>query len=113
MRRRQFIALVGGAVAWPIGVSAQQSAAKVRRMGYLAGSSSSTLALLIEGFRQGLRELGWIEGQNIVIDYRFAEGRYDRLPDLAAELVRLNVDIIVAWPKPAGGAGKKGTQPIP
>src|SRR5260370_19459743 len=113
MRRRQFIALVGGAVAWPIGVSAQQSAAKVRRMGYLADSSSSTLALLIEGFRQGLRELGWIEGQNIVIDYRFAEGRFDRLPDLAAELVRLKVDIIVAAPTPAAVAAKNATETIP
>src|SRR3984893_6496084 len=113
MRRRQFIALVGGAVAWPIGVSAQQSAAKVRRMGYLAGSSSSTLALLIEGFRQGLRELGWIEGQNIVIDYRFAEGRFDRLPDLAAELVRRKVDIIVAAPTPAAVAAENATETIP
>src|ERR1700694_4818997 len=96
MRRRQFIALVGGAVAWPIGVRAQQPVAKVRRMGYLAGGSSSAAALIIEEFRQGLRELGWVEGQNIVIDYRFAEGRVDRLPDLAAELVRLKVDLIVA-----------------
>jgi putative ABC transport system substrate-binding protein len=82
-------------------------------MGYLADSSSSTLALLIEGFRQGLRELGWIEGQNIVIDYRFAEGRFDQLPDLAAELVRLKVDIIVAAPTPAAVAAKNATETIP
>jgi putative tryptophan/tyrosine transport system substrate-binding protein len=113
MRRRQFLALVGGAVAWPIGVSAQQSAAKIRRMGYLADSSSSSLAPLIEGFRQGLGELGWIEGQNILIDYRFAQGRFDRLPDLAAELVRFKMDIIVAAPTPAAVAAKNATDTIP
>jgi putative ABC transport system substrate-binding protein len=64
-------------------------------------------------FRQGLRELGWVEGQNTVIDYRYAEGRFDRLPGLAAELVRLKVDIIVAAPTPAAAAAKKATGTIP
>ena len=113
MRRRQFIALVGGAVAWPIGVRAQQPAAKVRRMGYLAAGSSSTAALLIEGFRQGLRELGWVEGQNIVIDYRFAEGQYDRLLGLADELIQLRVEVIAASPTPAALAAKNATETIP
>jgi putative ABC transport system substrate-binding protein len=67
----------------------------------------------LDAFRQGLRELGWVEGQNIVIDYRFAEGRFDRLPDLAAELVRLKVDIIVAATTPAAAAAKKATETIP
>jgi putative ABC transport system substrate-binding protein len=67
----------------------------------------------LDTFRQGLRELGWVEGQNIVIDYRYAEGRFDRLPDLAAELVRLKVDIIVAVPTPAAVAAKKATETIP
>ena len=80
---------------------------------YLASGSSSTAAAFIEAFRQGLRELGWVEGQNIVIDYRFAEGRFDRLPDLAAELVRLKVDLIVAAPAPAAVAAKNATATIP
>jgi putative tryptophan/tyrosine transport system substrate-binding protein len=114
MKRREFITLLGGtAIGWPLAVRAQQPAGKVHRIGYLQGGSSSTRPLLIEGFRQGLRELGWVEGQNIVIDYRFAEGRFDRLPDLAAELVRLNVDIIVAGPTPAAVAAKNATETIP
>jgi len=68
---------------------------------------------LLDAFRQGLRELGWVEGQNIAIEYRFAEGRFDRLPDLAAELVRLKVDIIVAQPTPAAVAAKNATKTIP
>jgi putative ABC transport system substrate-binding protein len=68
---------------------------------------------LLDAFRQGLRELGWVEGQNIVIDYRFAEGRFDRLPDLAVELVQLKVDIIVAQPTPAAAAAKNATKTIP
>ena len=71
-----------------------QPAGTVHRIGYLSSGTSSVSAGL-EGFRQGLRELGWVERQNIVIDYRYAEGRFDRLPDLAAELVRLKMDIIV------------------
>ncbi|HEV2056976.1 MAG TPA: ABC transporter substrate-binding protein [Methylomirabilota bacterium] len=67
----------------------------------------------LDAFRQGLRELGWVEGQNIVIDYRFAEGRFDRLPDLAAELVRLKVDIIVAVSTPGVVAAKNATETIP
>ena len=84
----------------PLAAEAQQQAAKVYRIGYLAGGSSTSSLNTTEAFRQGLRELGWVEGQNIVIDDRSAEGRYDRLPDLAAELVRLKVDVIVALPSP-------------
>ncbi len=109
--RRTFLATVtGGPLAAPLAAEAQQ-AGKVHRIGYLSGSSAT--AHLIEAFRQGLRELGWVEGQNIVIDYRYAEGRLDRLPDLAAELVRLKVDIIVAVAVPPAAAAKNATGTIP
>ena len=75
-------------------VANAQPAGKVHRIGYLGVTTPNSAARSMEAFREGLRELGWIEGQNIVIDYRFAEGRFDRLPDLAAELVRLKVDVI-------------------
>jgi putative ABC transport system substrate-binding protein len=87
-----------------------QAQVKVHRIGFLASSSAPTA--VHEGFRQGLREVGWIEGQNIVIDYRFADG-HERLPALAAELVRLNVDIIVALATPATAAAKAATGTIP
>jgi putative ABC transport system substrate-binding protein len=96
MRRRAFIAALAGAAAMPFATRAQQQAAKVPQIGFLGVTSASDRPSLLDAFRQGLRELGWIEGQNIVIDYRFAEGRLDRLPELAAELVRLKVDVIVS-----------------
>src|SRR5262249_4797536 len=111
VRRREFIALVCSAVAWPIGVRAQQPEGKVRRIGYLAGGSSTFANH--EALRQGLSELGWVEGQNIIIDYRFAEARLDRLPDLADELVRLKVNVIVAATSPATVAAKNATKTIP
>jgi putative ABC transport system substrate-binding protein len=102
-----------GTLSVPLAAGAQQQAAKVYRIGYLAGGSSTSSLNTTEAFRQGLRELGWVEGQNIVIDYRSAEGRYDRLPDLAAELVRLKVDVIVASPSPPAAAAKNATGTIP
>ena len=90
-----------------------QPAGKVPRIGFLGTRSPSDTAPYLDAFRQGLRERGWVEGQNIVIEYRFAEGRFDRLPDLAAELVRLKVDIIVAAPTPAAAAAKNATATIP
>jgi putative ABC transport system substrate-binding protein len=92
-----------------------QPAGKVYRIGYLAyGSSTTTLGYRsLDAFRQGLRELGWIEGQNITIDHRFAEGRFDRLPDFAAELVRLKVDVMVSVSTPATLAAKRATTTIP
>jgi putative tryptophan/tyrosine transport system substrate-binding protein len=116
MNRRKFIALVGGAVAWPMGVRAQQQPGMVHRIGYLStGSANPRLAnpRLLEAFRQGLRELGWVEGQNILVEYRFAEGQSDRLPGLADELVRLKVDVIAASPTPAALAAKNATETIP
>jgi putative ABC transport system substrate-binding protein len=94
MRRREFIALVGGAIVCPLGVRAQPQAGKVPRIGFLGVTSASDRPSLREALRQSLRDLGWVEGRTIVIDYRYAEGRVGRLPDLAAELVRLKVDLI-------------------
>lgn len=90
-----------------------QPAGEVRRIGYLSSSSATAAQNPVEVFRKALRGLGWVEGQNIVIDYRFAEGRFERLPDLAGELVRLKVDVIVAGPTPVAVAAKNATSAIP
>jgi putative tryptophan/tyrosine transport system substrate-binding protein len=110
MRRREFITLLGGVVAsWPIAVGAQQTT-KLRSLGFFtAGRDSPGLPALLEG----LRQLGWIEGKTIVVEYRYAENRNDRLPELAAELVRLNVDVIVAAGTLAPLAAKRATATIP
>src|SRR5262249_59592598 len=94
MRRREFIRLLGGTLAWPLAARAQE-AGKGCRSGFL-WDSPAVQADSIEAFRRGLRELGWIDGQNIDIEYRWAEGRPERMRELAEELVRLKVDIIVA-----------------
>src|SRR5262249_61134026 len=104
--------LLGGAAAWPVAARAQQ-AGKVPRIGFLGLTSPSDRPSLLDAFRQGLRELGWVEGQNIVIDYRYAEGRVDRLPDLAAELVRLKVDLIVSEGAQGGTAARNATETMP
>jgi putative ABC transport system substrate-binding protein len=90
-----------------------QQAAKVHRIGFLAVGSREGRAFLIEGFLQGLREHGYVEGQNIVIEYRFSDDRNDRLPELAAELVNLKVEVIVASGTPASFAAKQATSRIP
>ena len=107
MRRRDLLALVAGATAWPLGARTQQKPMPV--IGYLGHGTATPL----DAFRKGLRELGWVEGQNIVIDYRFAEGQYDRLPGLAKELVQLKVDVIAASPTAAAQAAKNATETIP
>ena len=99
-------------LAAPAAAQAQQ-AAKVARIGFLAWGSPPPSDRYGEPFRQGLRELGWVEGQNIVVEYRWAEGRSDRAADFAAELVRLKVDIIVAFATPAIQAAKSATKTIP
>jgi putative ABC transport system substrate-binding protein len=107
------------ALALGLGLLAARSAAdaqpagKVQRIGYLLGTSSTVSSRPVEAFGQGLRGLGWVEGQNIVIEYRSAEGRYDRLPDLAADLVRLKVDVIAAAGTAATTAAKNVTRTIP
>ncbi len=93
MRRREFISLIGGAVGWPFAAEAQQ-AAKVARLGYLSTNLASS-PHHHEAFRQGLRDLGYVEGRNVVIEYRDAEGKVERHPALVAELVALKVDVIV------------------
>ncbi len=111
--RRAFIeTIVGGLLAAPLAAEAQQ-ARKVPRIGFLGTRTPSDTSSAFDAFRQGLRELGWVEGQNIVIEYRWAEGRYERLPTLAAELVRLKVDIIVAVTTPGIQAAKNATETIP
>ena len=96
----------------PLAADAQQ-AGRVPRIGFLSLTSPSDRPALFEAFRQRLRELGWVEGQNIVIDYRYAEGRVDRLPDLAAELVRLKVDVLISWGTQGVTAARNATGTIP
>src|SRR5262245_40063280 len=93
-------------------VDAQQ-AGKVSRIGFLDNSTASGSAVLLDAFRQELNKLGWIEGKNIIIEYRFAEQNLERLPELAAELVRLKVDLIVVTATPPALAAKKATTTIP
>jgi ABC-type uncharacterized transport system substrate-binding protein len=113
MRRREFISLLGGAAAgWPLAARAQQ-ASEVTLVGLLSPFSPSTAAAWHKAFGQGLRELGWVEGKNIRIEYRYAEGREDRLPDLAVDLVRHQVKVIVTSVNTDTLAAKNATKTIP
>ena len=111
MRRREFITALGGATVWPRVGHAQQTALSI--IGFLSAVSPGQFAQRLAGFRQGLNETGYVEGQNLAIENRWAEGRYDRLPALAADLVDRRVGVIVAYTDAAALAAKAATTTIP
>src|SRR4029450_1533417 len=111
---RTIIGLALGNILLALGLPAEaQQPTKIARIGYLSVGDSVSRGYRIEAFRQGLKELGYIEGKNIIIEYRFAEARSDRLPELARDLVRLKVDIIFAGGTPATEAAKNATLTLP
>jgi putative ABC transport system substrate-binding protein len=112
MRRRDFIMLLGGAAGWPLAARAQQ-AGKVWRIGILVGQQRQDKLAQYDAFVQGMRELGYVEGKDFVSELRLAEGRYERLPDLAAELVALKVDVLITGLSPAVRALQRATRTIP
>jgi len=114
MIRREFITLLGGAAAsaWPLAARAQQ-AGKLPTIGFLGSSTLSAMSQWTAAFVQRLRELGWVEGRNVAIEYRWAEGRADRLSEIAAEFVRLKVDVIVTYATTGTLAAKQATSAIP
>ena len=112
MDRRRFVAGTLGLLGSPLAAGAQ-SAGRVYRIGFLGGASLSGYAPFVEALRQGLGDLGYVEGKNLAIEYRWAHGQYDRLPMLAANLVRLKVDLIVTHGAPGGLAAKDATTTIP
>jgi putative tryptophan/tyrosine transport system substrate-binding protein len=112
MKRREFITLLGGAVAWPIAARAQQPA-KLPTIGFLGQRTRSASSEWVAAFTQRLRELGWIENRTVAIDYRWGEGREERFAEVAAEFVRLKVDVIVTSGTPQVLATKQATSVIP
>src|SRR5215831_5330263 len=117
IKRRQFITLLSGAAAWPLAAPlksfAQQHSGKPPRIGWLVAGSRAEYDLLLEKYRNGMRELGYIEGRTVETEYLYADAQFDRLPGLAARLVEHKVDIIVTASTPAILAAKQATAKIP
>ena len=113
MDRKAIIVLLVGLTLVYVHLAEAQQAGKIPRIGYLGGATPAALSVRLDAFRQGMRKLGYVQGKNIVIEYRYAEGELDRLPVLAAELVRLKVDVIVAGGPQATRAAKEATITIP
>jgi ABC-type uncharacterized transport system substrate-binding protein len=111
MKRREVLAVLGGSVAWPFAIQAQQRALPV--IGFLDTASPGPLAHFLAAFRQGLGETGFVEGRDVLIEYRWGEDHYDRLPALATELVRHHVSVIVAINVPSVLAAQSATKTIP
>jgi len=112
MKRREFITLIGGAAAWPLAARAQQ-VPKLPTIGFMGASTASFERASTDAFVQRLRELGWIENRTVAIEYRWAEGRDERFAQIAAEFVRLKVDVILTYGTPSSLAVKKATAVIP
>ena len=112
MRRREFITLLGGAAAWPLAARAQQPG-KVFRIGFVGLTAAESLPKRVEAFRAGLRELGYQEGRNLIIEFHWAERRYERLPAFFDDLVRRNVDVIVTHGTPGTRAPSRLRQRSP
>ena len=112
IRRREFISLLGGAAAWPLAARAQQPG-KLPTIGFLGSLTQSAQSTWTDAFVKPMREHGWIEGRTVAIEYRWAEGRRERFAEIAAEFVRLNVDVIVTAGTDAVIAAKKATSVIP
>jgi putative ABC transport system substrate-binding protein len=114
IRRREFIGALGGAAAaWPLAAHAQQQTAKVWRIGFLSAVSRSAASGSYAAFVQGMRELGYVEGKDFVIEWRSVQGKYERFPEIAAELVRLKVDVFITGVTAALPALQRATRTIP
>jgi putative ABC transport system substrate-binding protein len=113
MRRRQFLGVLSGAAAaWPLAARAQQSG-KVYRLGQLSGGTAASRIPLLTAFMRGMRELGYVEGQNLVVEHRYADGKFERLPTLAQELLAWNPDALFVSTTPASLAAKAATSTKP